>query len=169
MGLGNLICKTTSTIILALCRTSLTCSFSLSSKNITGLGLTERATEQYSDLSALHLLPTTVQKYRLVHYYTKKRKTNPSVVPTMDFTSSPNESQSHEITALRAQIMGMFNIVAIITSAKRNPSNPIQSINSFLTFSISRKTDGKPPQQTPPSSSGTPAKTAPRPSCPKSV
>jgi hypothetical protein len=31
----------------------------------------------------------------------------------MDFTSSPSEGQSHEITALRAQIMGMFNIVAI--------------------------------------------------------
>lgn len=67
---------------------------------------------------------------------------NPSVVPTMDFTSSPNESQSHEITALRAQIMGMFNIVAIITSAKRNPSNPIHQLIPH--FSISRKTDEKP-------------------------
>lgn len=55
----------------------------------------------------------------------------------MDFTSSPNESQSHEITALRAQIMGMFNIVAIITSAKRNPSNPIHQLIPHL-FNLSQ-------------------------------
>jgi hypothetical protein len=66
----------------------------------------------------------------------KEKKMNPSVVPTMDFTSSPNESQSHEITALRTQIMGMFNIVAIdLSETESIQSNP--STHSSL-FNLSQ-------------------------------
>ncbi|KAM0698769.1 hypothetical protein Q7P36_000812 [Cladosporium allicinum] len=92
------------------------------------------AVSNFFDLFILTLLKehhgprSEIPSRTLLH---KEKKTNPSVVPTMDFTSSPNESQSHEITALRAQIMA--NATLLFWHTRQNGAPTLVSEVGLMT------------------------------------